>query len=316
MIASTSTNRRLGAAAALAAAPFRHRAVAAGIVGALARGRFGDARRMARTASKRPDRGAEKIVSRKFGCLWMCNPKAASRSIMSALLRLDPDAEVIDGRTVADVYAMRPEARDYYSFAFIRHPFDRTLSLYAEMRFFRERYAGMHRVLKARRQRYFDDSFFGLAEVDSFDDYCAWLNTPWGSDAFANGHFLSQNVQIRLEDGRLPDFVGRLENIEEDWRRVASRLAVAAPELPTLNTMAGWRAPSRPALEAARTEMRVLLTERNEALLRRRYAADLELYARIAKGEAEARGAAAAPEARTGVDSGRGGAGRPGRGRR
>ena len=281
-----STNRRLGAASALAVAPFRHRGVASGIAGALARGRFRDARRMARTASKSADRGAEKIVSRKLRCLWMCNPKAASRSIMSALLCLDPDAEVIEGRAVADVCAMRPEARDYYSFAFIRHPFDRALSLYAEMRFFRKRYEGMHRLLKARRQRYLDDSFFGLAEVGSFDDYCAWLNTPWGSDAFANGHFLSQNVQIRLEDGRLPDFVGRLENIEEDWRRVAARLSVPAPELLTLNTMAGWRAPSRPALEAARREMRVLLTERNRTLLRRRYAADLELYAGVAKGDA------------------------------
>lgn len=316
MNARSSTNRRLRAAAALAAAPFRQRAVAADIVGAVARGRFGDVRRMARTAAKRPDRGAEKIVSRKFRCLWMCNPKAASRSIMTALLCLDPDAEVIDGRAIADVYAMRPEARNYYSFAFIRHPFDRTLSLYAEMRFFRERYAGMHRLLKARRQRYFDDSFFGLAEVDSFDDYCAWLNTPWGSDAFANGHFLSQNVQIRLEDGRLPDFVGRVENIEEDWRRVAARLSVPAPALPTLNTMAGWRPPSRPALEAARGEMRVLLTARNRTLLRRRYAADLELYAGVAKGDAGTGAAAAARDAGTRAGSGGRGAGRSGRGRR
>ena len=293
-------NRRLKAAAALASTSLRHRDVARDILGALVRGRFRDARCMARTASKTPDLGAEKIVSRKFRYLWICNPKVASRSIMSALLCVDPDAEVIHGRDISEVYTVYPGTRSYFSFAFIRHPFDRALSLYTEMRFFRERFEGTHRLLKMKRQQYFNDSFFGLAEVDDFDDYCTWLNTPWGCDAFANGHFLSQNEQIRLDDGRLPDFVGRLENIDDDLRRIATHLGMPATGLPRLNTMLG-QASSLRALAAARAERSALLTARNEALLRRRYPADLKLYERVSEAGGRARPqASASTNARSG----------------
>lgn len=250
------------------------------------RGRFGDARRCAVNALRRPNFGAEKIVSRKYRYLWLCNPKVASRSLIAALRSADPDAELIEDKSIAEVGAMYPEARGYYSFAFIRHPFDRALSLYAEMRFFRKRFDGVNRLRKEERQRFYDDHFYGLGEVDSFDDYCRWLNTPYGADAFADAHYLSQRPQILLEGGRLPDFVGRLENIHEDLERVALRLGMPAPELPMLNTMAGWR-PSSEAVRAARAEMGCLLTERNRALLTARYAADLELYRSVSEGSAE-----------------------------
>ena len=259
---------------------------------------------MARTVSRAPDLGAEKIVSHKFRYLWICNPKVASRSIAATLFHMDPDAEVIFERTISQVYAMRPEARNYYSFAFIRHPFDRALSWYAHMRswYARVRFSPEHaddivqHLRDLNQGQRFADHFFGLGEVDSFDDYCAWLNTPWGSDAFANMHFLSQNVQIRLDDGRLPDFIGRLENIDEDFERVAAHVGMPAVELPRLNTMPqrmpgrrGAPAPSAQVLAAARAERSALLTARNEALLRRRYPADLKLHESVSEAGGRAR---------------------------
>lgn len=249
-------------------------------------GRFDEARRCAVNALRRPNFGAEKIVSRRYRYLWLCNPKVASRSLIAALRSADPDAEIIEHRSISDVGAMYPEVRSYYSFAFIRHPFDRALSLYAEMRFFRERFDGVNRIRKEERQRFYNDHFYGLGDLDSFDDYCRWLNTPYGADAFADAHYLSQRPQILLEGGRLPDFVGRLENIGEDLKRVAMRLDMPAPELPMLNTMAGWR-PSSEAVRAARSEMTHLLTERNRALLTARYADDLELYRSVSESSAK-----------------------------
>ena len=245
--------------------------------GDLVRGRYRDAVGKARTASRRPDE-AEKVLSSRYRYLWLCNPKVASRSIMAALRHGDREAEVIRGASVEDIYAQYPAAKSYFSFAFIRHPFDRALSLYSEMRCFRERFDGRHRRLKTERQRYFARAFYGLAEVETFDDYCAWLNTYYGADAFANGHFLSQHLQIRLPDGRLPDFVGRLESIDDDFRHVAERVGLPCAALASLNTLLGWQPPSPQALQAAREQRRQLLTVRNEAQLRRRYAADLELY--------------------------------------
>lgn len=249
-------------------------------------GRFDEARMCAVNALRRPNFGAEKIVSRRYRYLWLCNPKVASRSLIAALRSADPDAELIEHKSISDVGAMYPEVRSYYSFAFIRHPFDRALSLYAEMRFFRERFDGVNRLRKEERQRFYNDHFYGLGDLDSFDDYCRWLNTPYGADAFADAHYLSQRPQILLEGGRLPDFVGRLEDIGEDLRRVAMRLDMPAPELPMLNTMAGWR-PSSEAVRAARWEMSHLLTERNRALLTARYADDLELYRSVSESSAK-----------------------------
>lgn len=260
---------------ALRGSPF-----AGDVAGALARGRFGAIVRMVRTLSQTPGE-SEKIVSRRFRYLWICNPKVASRSIMAALRSAEPDARVVFDKSVAEILSIHPEAKGYYSFSFIRHPFDRALSLYTEMRCFRERFEGRHRLLKAERQRNFDRSFFGLAEVDSFEDWCRWLNTAYGSDTFANGHFRSQHLQIRLADGRLPDFIGRLEHIDEDFGHVAARVGMPATELPKLNTMLGWQAPSPQALGAARAERSTLLTEPNKALLAKRYAADLKLYERV-----------------------------------
>lgn len=237
------------------------------IAGAMFRGEFKAARGM---AAQMHDLGAEKIVSRKYRFLWLCNPKVASRSIIAALRCADPDAELIHGKNVSDIYEMYPEVKGYYSFAFIRHPFDRALSFYAETRF----------RLKEQRRQHYRDMFYRLSEVDTFGDCCDWLNTIQGSDLLAERHFLSQHAQIRLPDGRLPDFIGRLENLDNDFRHVATLLGMPASELPMLNTMAGWQ-PTAAAVKAARADMSACLTERNRALLAKRYAADLDLYSSV-----------------------------------
>ncbi len=248
--------------------------VAKDIADALLRGAFDDAQRMTRTALRTPDLRAAKVVSRKYRYLYIVTPKVASRSILAALRSAIPDAEVIREMSLRDLYATRPETRDYYSFAFVRHPFHRTLSFYREV--FDRQTRKMHWQREQKRQHLFH-LFYGLEETTSFDDVCRWLNTPYGSDAFAERHFLSQHVQIRLPDGRLPDFIGRLENIDADLRRVAAHLGMPAPVLPMLNTMVG-QPPSPEALQSARETAEVDLTERNRALLRTRYAGDLELF--------------------------------------
>ncbi len=250
--------------------------VAAAMVGALSHGRF-DVRRMAYTATRAPDLRAEKVVSRKYRYLWLCVPKVASRSIMRALCSTDPDAEVVHGARISDLYAIRPEARGYHSFAFVRHPFDRTLSFYRELHVAHRIYTGEQRLHKAEKRQSFFRQFYGLAETRNFDDVCEWLNTPYGSDVFADRHFLSQHMQIRLEDGRLPDFIGRFENLDADLNRVAAYLGMPALQLPMLNTASGWTTTPE-AWRAARPQLAAQLTERNRALLAKRYADDFELF--------------------------------------
>ena len=234
-----------------------HRAVAAALADALEAEDHEAIRSMLSTATRRPDLRAEKLVSRRYRFLWICNPKVASRSIIAALLAADPDAELIRGRTVDEILAARPELVAYYSFAFVRHPCRRAFSFYSD------KHTLAHRDPNVRR--WCIDRFHGVRLGMSFGELCRWLNTCFGSDAFANRHWLSQHRQIRAAGGRLPDFVGAYERLDADWRTVMQRLGIPVPELPRLNVSPAKAAPEE-HLDAEAT-----------ALLRRRYADDFRL---------------------------------------
>ena len=252
------------------------REVARDIGDALSRGEWDAALGMVRTIGRPPDLAVGKFVSRKYRCLWLSNSKAASRTIKHMMRQADPCAEFFD-ETIHDTYARRPEARCYCSFAFVRHPFTRALSFHSEIHFAHERSsdAPFVRMKEAKRRRLFG-RYPGLARTTDFEQYCRWLNTRYGSDAGGNRNFLSQHLLIRLDDGRLPDFIGRFEHLDADVHRLAARLGMPPTALPRLNTVIGHR-PTPEALAAARSERAGLLTERSKALLRARYADDFRL---------------------------------------
>ena len=278
--------------AALAALPLRKPTIAGHIAAAMCRGRWRDARHMAHTATRPPD-FAEKIVSHRYRCLWLCNPKVASRSIKYALLDADPNAVLIRDKSVSEVLSMLPEARRYASFAFIRSPLERALSFFAELNapLERARQASEatpgHGVpsqhdLQQRKRAQLLARYYGLAEASDVNAFCEWLATPFAADACAERHVRSQHLSVRIEDGRMADFIGRLETAEDDWRRIATRLGMDAPPLPMLNTMAGWTAP--PAeVAAARTALAKRMTPRSAMILKDRYAEDFALEEDILK---------------------------------
>ena len=238
MPASTRPKRR-GVRRLADLADAEPRRTAAGeIAAALAAGERGAALSMARTAARVPDLRAEKIVSRRYRFVWLANPKAASRSLIRALAAADPDAVVLREATLAEVYAAFPEARDYFSFAFVRHPVGRALSCHAD------KVAGDGNVERWTRST-------ASAGMD-LDAWCAWLESCWGADAFADRHWLSQDVLLReAPEAPLPDFVGRFERLCEDFDAVTTRLGIPCARLPHLNRRGRVEAaPSAPALAA------------------------------------------------------------------
>ena len=234
-----------------------HRDVAAALAAAIAAQDHARALALVTTAGCRTDLRAEKMVSRRYRFVWLCNPKVASRSLIAALRAADPDAELFRGRTLEEVLARRPQARGYFTFAFIRHPLDRIRSCHADKHAL---------ALRERRAaRWFIEPWHGLSPGMTFAEFCRWLDTPWGSDAFADRHWLSQHRQIRTADGRLPDFLGHWECLDADWRAVTGRLGLPFRELPRLNAgPRGVHAAQAPDTAAA-------------AVLRRRYAEDLRI---------------------------------------
>ena len=231
------------------------RAVGAMLAAAVEAGDYASALALAATAARPADRRAEKIVSRRYRFVWICNPKVASRSMIAALLRADPEAVLVRGRTLEEVLARHPGAASFRRFAFLRHPVGRTLSFHAD------KHALAVRERKA--YRWFVEPWHGVTPGMGFAGFCRWLDTPCGSDVFADRHWLSQSRQVAGADGRLPEFLGRFETLEADWRRITARLGLPPAPLPRLNPRPPGPAPA-PDAETA-------------ALLRRRYARDFAL---------------------------------------
>ena len=233
------------------------RQVAAAMNAALAIRNIPAARAMGRTLMRPPDLRAEKILSHRYRFVWLCVPKVASRSIIEGLLSADPEAELITGRTIDEILADHPRARGYFSFAFVRDPCQRTLSCYLDK-------LAVPCDEPIHRERI--EPYYGLRAGMSFKEVCRWLATPFGADTFAERHWLSQHLQIRIGGG-LPDFVGAYEDLEADWRTVSSRIGLPLVDLPRLNA-----APAGPAQP---------FDDEIVALLRRRYADDFELLRQV-----------------------------------
>ena len=232
------------------------RTAAGEIAAALSAGARGAALAMARNAARVPDLRAEKIVSRRYGFVWLANPKAASRSLIRALAMTDPGAVLVREATLAEVYAAFPEARGYFSFAFVRDPVERALSCHGD----KARGAGNVEL----------GAFAGLEPGMDLDAFCAWLETPWGSDAFADRHWLSQDALLReAPDAPLPDFLGRFERLDDDVEAVTAGLSMPRTGLAHLNRGTGVR--PRPSAEAL-------------AALGRRYARDIAVFGYPAPG--------------------------------
>ena len=257
----------LASAMAILGLSTEHRRLAGDLRQVLATNATRSAQSIARTATRGPDLRAEKLVSHQFEFVWICNPKVASRSLIAALLNADPSAELFKELTVRELYAKQPRIRHYLSFAFVRHPYTRAHSFYGNKVL--RKFNGKEASVIARHH--------GIDTNSSFDEVCAWLNTHYGSDAFADRHWLSQHRQIRLPTGTLPDFVGRYERLEGDLTRVAARLGMPQPALPLLNTNTGRHPDPKLQDREQRRRMRDL-SLRNRALLQSRYATDFELF--------------------------------------
>ena len=242
----------------LAASPAPERRALGGMLAAAAaREDWATALALVSTAGRRADLGAEKILSKRYRFLWLGVPKAASRSLIAALREADPQARLIRGLSFDGLLRAFPEARHYFSFAFLRHPCARVLSFYAD------KHVGKRADPDARR--WFVEPWHGLYPGMSFEALCRWLDTPCGADAFADRHWLSQSRQVLRAGGAAPDFLGRHETLEDDWRELRRRLGLPAAALPRRN-------PGRyGAMAPAGLDAGVL------RLLRRRYARDYEL---------------------------------------
>jgi hypothetical protein len=221
----------------------------------LARSRRELARSRRELTEERLRHRAKYIVSDEYRFVYFAIPKVASSSILSSLLPffdyfdvnemaikgLAPESVLIDhkGQPIGGPYTgahklfsrspfqinkelllagMNNVYHNYFKFTFVRNPWDRLLSCYMS-KVVPERFAGSFKTYSNVAFR--DDmSFQEFAE--------AVCRIP---DGEANIHFCSQHVFVCSRGSAknvLADYVGRFENLEEDFEFVTERIGINA----------------------------------------------------------------------------------------
>lgn len=160
--------------------------------------------------------------------VYLINPKCACSSIKRAINELDetihyPNAHVLPKVVQSYQNQLSSDEKNYFTFTFIRNPFERIASFY---------------VNKFERDVQNQGRLFELR------DYLGGVFNPYGTFAemmqvlygipphLCNGHFKPQSYLIDSADCSL-DFIGRLENADTDWQTIAERFDL--PPLPMAN---------------------------------------------------------------------------------
>lgn len=209
------------------------------------------------------------VILHQYKVIYFDTPKVACSSIRYALadlleIKVAPQVGIhakdslphVDKKTLFDEY------QDYFKFSFVRNPWDRLLSCYSE---------------KIRDDKLNNNNFTnGVANSIgkhgvfrsgmSFEDFVDALNTI--PDHKADPHFRSQYALLSNKAGELfLDFIGRFENLEEDFDKVCNLAGMSKTNLPHKN--------KSPMKKANYVDY---YTEKTRDFVFQRYAKDIEVF--------------------------------------
>jgi hypothetical protein len=160
------------------------------------------------------------------GCIYIHIPKTAGTSIRNALAQLPNPIRRRYPRLRKHARAFEYRAavgeslwQQYFSFAFVRNPFDLMVSSYF---WWLEK---AHKFRKLDRLR---------AEVEGMADFNEFISSRFGRE-YVNEYpgdmfdWIAENGEI------IVDFVGRVENLDDDWKTICGKIGVPFVELAHVN---------------------------------------------------------------------------------
>ena len=161
-------------------------------------------------------------ISRRHRAIYVQNPKAACSTIKLALQRAEggdpgyePETNVHDKArsplaSPSDLSAEEFQGllRDGVVFSFVRNPFDRLLSAYANKI-----------VRPQKRGRFREQAGFAPDTCPSFERFVDALATQ--EPAHFNPHWRPQTINLLLDDLTYQR-IGRVETFDDDWARLSA----------------------------------------------------------------------------------------------
>ncbi|MES2922447.1 MAG: sulfotransferase family protein [Verrucomicrobiota bacterium] len=219
-----------------------------------------------------PDAKSHFVVLNEQKILYGRVPKVANSSIKETLARfltceVDPTMRKTQdrfwrkgtsgqARMVTKAEALKLN-ESYFSFSFVRNPFDRVVSCYNNKIIANAKLSPAMQKMKLSRGMQFDE-FVKVV-----------VATP---DAKLDVHLLPQTTILTLDGKLVPKFVGRLENMKEDWDALAALME--SEGFPMLGKL--------PSKNVRRTETDDVPNFFNSAelvdLIRERYRGDIETF--------------------------------------
>lgn len=216
------------------------------------------------------------IISHKYKFIFFGIPKVASRSFYNLFVKdrmQEFDIEWSEKRN--GFFEAVEKYPDYYKFSIVRNPWSRILSCYNSK---------VADNIIGKRARIL--SFYkGLKGGMSFEAFVEWLGSAEGEDEIADRHWLSQHQFLYDKEGHfLCDYIGRYENLDEDWRIICSEIDIEYLPLPQKGFVSAIGKTNNPNKKNIPTESMKKINYKdfyNEDLkniIAARYKKDIELF--------------------------------------
>lgn len=151
-------------------------------------------------------------------CIFVHIPKAAGQSLGESLFN-DP----FPGHWKLTDYEWenRKKTSSYFTFAISRNPYDRLVSAYFYLM----------NSTKSELDRYFVKNV--LIKYPTFEEFV--LNGLLDEEIIRWVHFVPQTEFIKTKNGRMIDYVGKLETMDEAVGHICEKLGVSNVEVPKKN---------------------------------------------------------------------------------